>query len=175
MYKWEDDGVNDDDDKLVTMIYICQHGWDGRFLSSVAGPHSAYSWSKLHWRKKVKRSSDSRSLCEHGLGCLVLRPVLNYGHKSLVSMVIVIQALYCNDDNEDDVDEDRWWQYRSVSTENSAYGKHWNCEPVQISNTHLSDNFTIKSPKNTGMRRPPSSGAQGRCHTYHTFDTPLWQ
>ena len=29
------------------------------------------------------------------LGGLVLRPVLNYSHKSLVPMVTVIQALYC--------------------------------------------------------------------------------
>ena len=29
------------------------------------------------------------------LGCLVLRPVFNYGHKSLIPMVTVIQALYC--------------------------------------------------------------------------------
>ena len=29
------------------------------------------------------------------LGCLILWPILNYGHKLLVPMVTVIQALYC--------------------------------------------------------------------------------
>ena len=28
-----------------------------------------------------------------------------------------------------------------ISTENSTYGKHLNCAPVQTSDTHLSDNL----------------------------------